>query len=120
MALIPLQLPPGVYRNGTDFESTNRWRDANLVRWNDGSMRPVGGWDTRKASATASVPRALHAWVDNSNASALAAGTHNKLIYINASGTLSDITPSGLTSGDVDAVINTAYGGGFWGLGYCL
>ena len=117
MALIPLQLPPGVYRNGTDFESTNRWRDANLVRWNDGSMRPVGGWDTRKASATASVPRGIHAWVDNANASALALGTHNKLIYCNASGTLSDITPSGLTSGDVDAAVNVAFGGGFWGLG---
>jgi hypothetical protein len=118
MALIPLQLPPGVHRNGTDFESSNRWRDSNLVRWSDGSLRPVGGWDTRKASATASVPRALHAWVDNSGASAMVAGTHNKLIYINASGTLSDITPSGLTSGDVDAVINTAFGGGFWGLGF--
>jgi len=117
MALIPLELPPGVYRNGTDFESSNRWRDANLVRWNDGSLRPVGGWDTRKSSATASVPRGLHAWVDNSNASALAIGTHNKLIYCNASGTLSDITPSGLTSGDVDAVLNVAFGGGFWGTG---
>jgi hypothetical protein len=117
MALIPLQLPPGVYRNGTDFESSNRWRDANLVRWNDGSMRPVGGWDTRKASATASVPRGLHAWVDNSNGSALAIGTHNKLIYCNASGTISDITPSGLTSGDVNALVNVAFGGGYWGLG---
>jgi len=115
--LIPLQLPPGVYRNGTDFESSNRWRDANLVRWNDGSMRPVGGWDTRKASATASVPRGLHAWVDNANGSALAIGTHNKLIYCNASGTISDITPSGLTAGDVDAAVNVAYGGGYWGLG---
>ena len=82
MALIPLQLPPGVHRNGTDFESSNRWRDSNLVRWSDGSLRPVGGWDTRKASATASVPRALHAWVDNSGASAMVAGTHNKLIYL--------------------------------------
>ena len=119
MALIPLQLPPGVYRNGTDFESSNRWRDANLVRWRDGSLRPVGGWDTRKASATASVPRGIHAWVDNSNASALVVGTHNKLIYINASGTLTDITPtSGFTAGDVNAVLNVAYGGGFWGLGY--
>jgi hypothetical protein len=117
MALIPLQLPPGVYRNGTDFESSNRWRDANLVRWNDGSMRPVGGWDTRKESATASVPRGLHAWVDNSNGSALAIGTHNKLIYCNASGTISDITPSGLTSGDVHAVLNVAFGGGYWGTG---
>jgi len=118
MALIPLQLPPGVYRNGTDFESSNRWRDANLVRWNDGSLRPVGGWNTRKTSATASVPRGLHAWVDNSNGSALVVGTHNKLIYVNASSALSDITPSGLTSGDVDATINIAYGGGFWGLGF--
>ena len=117
MALIPLQLPPGVYRNGTDFESSNRWRDANLVRWNDGSMRPVGGWDTRKASATASVPRGLHAWVDNANSSALAIGTHNKLIYCNASGTISDITPSGLTAGDVDAAVNVAFGGGYWGVG---
>ena len=47
----------------------------------------------------------------------MVAGTHNKLIYINASGTLSDITPSGLTSGDVDAAVNVAFGGGFWGLG---
>ena len=94
MALIPLQIPPGVYRNGTDFESSNRWRDSNLVRWNDGSLRPVGGWDTRKANASASVPRGLHAWVDNSGGSALALGSHNKLYYINASSTVSDITPA--------------------------
>ena len=117
MALIPLQLPPGVLRNGTDFESSNRWRDANLVRWRNGSLRPVGGWDTRKASATASVPRGIHAWLDNSSASALVLGTHDKLIYVNESGTLSDITPTGLTAGDVDASVNVAFGGGFWGLG---
>tara|TARA_R110000796_G_scaffold20611_1_gene61227 strand:+ start:924 stop:2402 length:1479 start_codon:yes stop_codon:yes gene_type:complete len=117
MALIPLQLLPGVLRNGTDFESSNRWRDANLVRWRNGSLRPVGGWDTRKASATASVPRGIHAWLDNSSASALVLGTHDKLIYVNESGTLSDITPTGLTAGDVDASVNVAFGGGFWGLG---
>lgn len=117
MALIPLQIPPGVYRNGTDFESSNRWRDSNLVRWNDGSLRPVGGWDTRKANASASVPRGLHAWVDNSGGSALALGTHNKLHYINASSTVSDITPAGLTAGDVSASVNVAYGGGFWNAG---
>ena len=77
--LIPLEIPPGVYKNGTDFESSNRWLDSNLVRWHDGSLRPVGGWDTRKANAAASVPRGMHSWVDNSNGSALAIGTHNKL-----------------------------------------
>jgi len=117
MALIPLEIPPGVYRNGTDFESSNRWRDSNLVRWHDKSLRPVGGWDTRKASASASVPRGLHAWVDNTNGSALALGSHNKLYYVNASSTVSDITPSGLTAGDVNASVNVAYGGGFWNNG---
>ena len=117
MALIPLEIPPGVYRNGTDFESSNRWRDSNLVRWHDKSLRPVGGWDTRKASASASVPRGLHAWVDNSGGSALALGSHNKLYYVNASSTVSDITPSGLTAGDVNATTNVAYGGGFWNNG---
>lgn len=118
MALIPLQLPPGVYRNGTDFESSNRWRDSNLVRWNDGSLRPIGGWDTRKASATTSVPRGMHAWVDNSNSSALAIGTHDKLYYVNASSTVTDITPAtGFTAGDVNATLNVAYGGGFWNNG---
>ena len=31
MALIPLKIPAGVYRIGTDYEGSGRWRDANLV-----------------------------------------------------------------------------------------
>lgn len=48
MPLVPLKLPAGFYRNGTDYEGSNRWRDGSLVRWLDGSMRPVGGWEARK------------------------------------------------------------------------
>jgi hypothetical protein len=99
MALIPLDIPPGQYRNGTDFQASNRWRDASLVRWHDGSMRPVGGWTTRKASAFASAPRAMISWLDNSSDSYLASGTYNKLYYVNPSNTVYDITPSGLTLG---------------------
>ena len=47
MPLIPLAIPPGQYRNGTDFQASNRWRDASLVRWIEGTMRPVGGWRLR-------------------------------------------------------------------------
>ena len=47
MPLVPLQLPPGVYRNGTDMQAAGRWRDASLVRWADGTMRPVAGWEAR-------------------------------------------------------------------------
>ena len=115
MALIPLQLPPGQYRNGTDFDASNRWRDASLVRWLDGSLRPVGGWTSRKTSAFASAPRAMLTWLDNSSDSYLAGGTYNKLYYVNPSQTVYDITPSGLTEGNLNGALNVGFGGGFYG-----
>jgi len=115
MALIPLQLPPGQYRNGTDFEASNRWRDASLVRWLDGSLRPVGGWTSRKTSAFAAAPRAMLTWLDKSSDSYLAGGTYNKLYYVNPSQTVYDITPSGLTAGNLNGALNVGFGGGFYG-----
>ena len=113
--LIPLQIPPGVHRNGTDFESSNRWREASLVRWHDGSMRPVGGWVVRKASAFAAPPRAMVAWLDNSTNEHLASGTYNKLYYVNPSQTVYDITPTNLVAGTVSGALNAGFGGGFYG-----
>ena len=115
MALIPLQLPPGIHRNGTDFESSNRWRDASLVRWHDGSLRPVGGWQSRKTSAFPDAPRGMISFLDNSSDSYLVGGTYNSLKYINPSHTVYDITPSGLTSGNLNGSLNLGYGGGFYG-----
>lgn len=54
MPLIPLKLPAGIFKNGTDFENSNQWRDGNLVRWVQGSLRPVGGWVLRNANIQAS------------------------------------------------------------------
>ncbi len=117
MSLIPLQLPPGIYRNGTDFEGSNRWRDANLVRWHDGSMRPVGGWTSRATTgATISgICRGMLGWVDNSDNSNLAIGTNTNLYYVSESGTATDITPTGFTTGLASATVNTGYGGNFYG-----
>jgi hypothetical protein len=118
MALIPLQIQAGVFRNGTEFEQSNRWRDASLVRWHNGSMRPVGGWSTRVSSAFDAAARGMHSWVDNSDDSHIVAGTYAKLFHVNASGTVVEITPSGLTAGSEDAAVNLGYGGGYYGLGY--
>ena len=115
MPLIPLQIPPGVYRNGTEYQASNRWYDANLVRWIDGTMRPVGGWRERD-TVGASAPRAALAWQDLSSDRRYAAGFHNALKSVLASGTVVDITPADLTNGTVDAEVNTGYGGGFYGL----
>ena len=115
MPLIPLQIPPGIYRNGTKFQASNRWYDANLVRWIDGTMRPVGGWRTRDTVGS-TAPRAALAWLDLSSDRRYAVGFHNALKAINASGTVVDITPADIVAGDLDAQVNTGYGGGFYGL----
>ena len=122
MAIIPLKLPAGIYRTGTDFEGSNRWRDANLVRWSNGSMRPVGGWINKHdvSSNLTAAPRAMHTWIDNASGTNTAIGTANELLYVNASGTATDITPTGYVAGDENAVINTAYGGGFFSYGGSL
>src|SRR6056300_1667172 len=119
MSLIPLKLPPGIYRVGTDFEGSNRWRDANLVRWHQGSMRPVGGWSEKAdiSSSITATPRAMHTWIDNTQGSNTAIGTASELLYVNVSGTAFDITPSGFVAGDDDAAINVAYGGTYYGSG---
>ena len=62
MSLIDLNILAGVYRNGTDLQSMGRWRDANLVRWHDGVMRPVGGWRTDRALQAR--PRSWHVDLD--------------------------------------------------------
>ena len=115
MPLIPLQIPPGIFRNGTEFQASNRWRDANLVRWIDGTMRPVGGWRLRDTVGT-TAPRASLAWQDLSGDQRYAVGFHNALKTVNASGTVTDITPASLVAGNLTAAVNIGYGGGYYGL----
>ena len=115
MPLIPLQVPPGVYRNGTDLQAANRWRDASLVRWSEGVMRPVGGWEAFTAASIGSPVRGCIGWRDNLGERNILAGTYNSLKYISSSGIITDITPAGLVVGDIDATGNTGYGGGTYG-----
>ena len=118
MSLMKLDIPAGIYSHGTDYQSSARWHDANFVRWEGNSIRPIGGWQERVASATASPPRGAISWVENTNNYAhLAVGTYNKLYAITQGGTVSDITPVGLTAGHVDAVEFLGYSGTYFGTG---
>jgi hypothetical protein len=118
MPLIPLQIPPGVVRNGTDLESANRWRDVSLVRWRNNSLRPVGGWRERKENAFTGITRGMHTWQDNSGNRWLAGGQASSLYVMSAANTATDITPGALTTGNVDPTLNFGYGGGFFGTGF--
>jgi hypothetical protein len=112
---IPIKIPPGVYRNGTEYQAAGRWHDASLVRWYENTLRPVLGWRTRSASAVTGSCRAIIAWRDNANARFIALGTHTKLFAMNEAGTLKDITPTSFTTGYASAQINVGYGSNTYG-----
>ena len=44
MALLPIKIPPGFFKNATQYQAKNRWYSGNLVRFSEGRLRPIGGW----------------------------------------------------------------------------
>lgn len=120
--LAKIELPPGMLRTGTIYQTQGRWYQGNLVRWrNDGgtyAVEPVGGWVARTAAAMTGKARTALAWVDNDNLRWQAYGTNSKLyVLTQTSDTPVDITPSGFTPGDADATSGAGYGIGPYGEG---
>lgn len=123
--LLPLNIPPGIYRNGTKYQSRSRWYDSQLVRFVDGTIQPLGGWrflqkdDGTNLEPLAGKPRAAISWRTDAGDTIIAVATTQKL-YAFAGGVLHDITPVGFVAG----VENTAptsgngnYGAGSYGTG---
>lgn len=119
MSLTPIDIPPGVVRNGTQYEigTKGRWYDANLVRWISGELAPVGGWDRRdQAAAVSGFLRDLLAWRNNSFNRYVAVGSNEGLhVQVGGDENIVDITPSGFTAGRADAILGKGYGYGAYG-----
>lgn len=121
--LIPLEFPPGLFKNGTVYQAQGRWYDANGVRFFRKAIRPIGGWRTMLDSsanplaALSGVPRGAIAWARAAGSTTqVAVGTHTRLYAIIA-GVLSNITPAGFTTGAQDSSLGAAYGAGNYGAG---
>ena len=115
--LIPFDLPPGLYRNGTEYQAQGRFYDANLWRWFENTMKPVGGWRRKSNEPVSGAARAIHTWIDNSNQTWIAVGTNEGLFVFNRAGTLFDITPDGFVEGNKDATTGGGFGRGKFGKG---
>jgi len=123
MAFVPLNLPPGIFRNGTQYQQLARWYDGNLIRWVEGAMQPIGGWQHVQSGGadvviTADKPTlGTLAWRSSAGAAYLAAGLPATCFAYNI-GVLTDITPaSGFTGGNADATTSQNYGVGNYGDG---
>lgn len=95
--LVKLAFPPGLFRVGTEYQSEGRFWDANLWRWHGGKSGPVGGWAQLGAGVSGTV-RSAHSWVDLNAAGHLALASLTHLYDVSTAGTVTDITPSGMTA----------------------
>jgi len=107
MKYTPLEIPPGVYRNGTEYQSRGRWYDASLVRWENGEMKPIGGWQQKGSTTLSGTARGILTWSGLSvgvyTAIGLTGAGTTKLYAIDAAETFWDITPTNITEQDSDA-----------------
>jgi len=111
VALIKLQIQPGLLSNGTRYQSRNRWIWATQMRFHEGSLMPIGGWAplfdnlTQDVVTLEGVPRGTLAWQGTSSAAYLALGTVEKLYAFIDS--LADVTPVGFTPGNANSEISS-------------
>jgi hypothetical protein len=110
----PIQLPAGIERNNSAQDTPDRWWDMNQVRWQSGTLMPIGGWERNTATALDSPIRAFNVWRDNTNARAILAASDSK-IYVDDSGEYTDITPDGYTGPGSVNPSEGGYGTGLYG-----
>lgn len=127
MSLIPVSLPPGMYRNGTPYDTKNRWADGNLVRWYNDALRPIGGWERRADAIGTAIPALTNAannaardmllFTDKIGLAYSIYGHNAGLVVVDYNGVVTDVTPAGFTGGDKDIQNLIGYGVGPYGKG---
>lgn len=113
--LMPIEPQPGVFRNGTEYETSGRWQDANLVRWYGRQLGPIGGWRPRSNNAVTGKARTILPWKTLGSDRWIGIGTHSNLYVQNSAGQVFDITPIGFVAGAADESAGAGFGFGPFG-----
>lgn len=123
MPIVSLEIPPGAYRNGTEYQAKGRWRDVNLVRWHEGATRPVGGWTAvtltegfiatvsggYAVTPTMADPRGAMTWVDNAE-TPYAVWADDDEVAALVGAAIFDVTPAAGYAGSNDWVSFDTFG----------
>jgi len=92
MALIKLQLKPGVNRENTRYQQESGWYECDKIRFRAGTPESIGGWQQISTDTFLGICRALWNWITIGGANYIAIGTNLKY-YIENGGQYYDITP---------------------------
>jgi len=98
---------PGINREGTAYDNEDGWFDCNLVRFRNGHVEKIGGWEKLSDDTYLGTSRALHNWMSLGSNLYLGLGTTFKY-YIKDGTVYNDITPirATTTNGIVFAATN--------------
>jgi hypothetical protein len=102
----PIEIPPGVVSTATKRMRSSNWAEANLVRWREGQMSPVGGQQQYNYSFASRCKR-VHGWYSTGGLYCVAYLCEQHL-YVDLAGTLLDITPA-------DGMAPPTFGSGGYG-----
>lgn len=97
MAFGSVRLTPGVDVEKTPTLNQAGVTSGNLIRWREGLVEKIGGWERFYPLAIGSIPRDLHAWQDINTVDHLSVGATRGLFVI-TDGALVPITPQTTTT----------------------
>ena len=101
MALRKLLFKPGINRDITSYAQEGGWYSCNKVRFVWGFPKKIGGWAKYTVTAFVGICRSLFTYSPAGANNFMAMGTSKK-IYLDAGGTLTDLTPIRLTTSGGD------------------
>ena len=83
---------PGINREGTAYDNEDGWFDCNLIRFRNGHVEKMSGWEKLSSNTYLGTSRALHNWMSLGSNLYLGIGTTFKY-YIKDGTVYNDITP---------------------------
>jgi hypothetical protein len=111
VTLQALKFPPGVVRIGTDGMARGRWWNANLMRWRNGGLVPIGGWDRLTNAPLSGPARKMLAWRSARDIRYVAIGTDTQLLLLDGD-QIFDKTPDDFVSLPTGSFTEGGYGTG--------
>lgn len=92
MPFAKLTLTPGVNTEISKFAAAGTWIQCNLIRWFQGILQKLGGWQKLVGTQLIGVARGIHTWSDLQNNPYIIIGT-DLAVEIYDGGIIEDITP---------------------------
>lgn len=108
MPLEKINLRPGVNSVATPTLADGTWAETNLVRWRDGYLEKIMGWERMSPDTYDGVCRSLHTIRDLTGVQYVVIGTNQRLEML-SDGKITDITPLRATH-NVAVQFNTTIG----------